>query len=164
MTATASTVARSALRVLTTVLMLLVVLVAVGDAVGRWRVVPAPSASAHTGYAKGDVVVAVPVPARRIEVGDIVVVKNKHEHGLFRVEKVVDSSAAQVRFVGDPPKETRRLHATMWRVTGHVPWVGHLFALLVGPIQSALLVVAGFVLVFYSERRSSYAKRQAALA
>jgi hypothetical protein len=162
LTAVGSAVGRSVLRVLTTVLMLLVVVVAVGDAVGRWRVVPAPSVLAHTGYAKGDLVVAAPMPARRIEAGDVVVVKNKTEHGLFRVEEVVDSFSSQVRFAGDPPDRTRTLHATMWRVNGRVPWLGQPFALLAGPVQSAVLVLAGFALVYFSERRRSSARVQVA--
>jgi hypothetical protein len=161
---TGSAVAGSALRVLTTVVMLLVVLIAVGDAVGRWRVVPAPSALAHTHYDDGDLVVAVPVSARRIEPGDVVVVRNKHEHGLFRVDSIVDSFGARVRFAGDPPNRTRRLHSTMWRVSGRVPRLGQLFALLVGPIQSALLILCGFALVYLSERRRSRAGLQIAPA
>ena len=153
LTAMASIVGRSALRVLTTVVMLLVVLVAVGDAVGRWRVVPAPSSVA--GYARSDLVMAVPVPARRIQPGDVVIVKNKHERGLFRVADVVDSFSAQVRFAGDPADRTRTLHSTMWRVTGRAPRLGQPFALLAGPVQSALLVLSGFALVYFSERRRS---------
>ena len=77
------------------------VLVAAAGAVGRLRLVPAPSRTSGTAYSQSDVIVVVPVPAQRLRVGDVVIVHNKQEHALFRVAQIVDSEGPQVRFAND---------------------------------------------------------------
>jgi hypothetical protein len=129
------------------------IVLAAGDAAGRWRLVPAPPHTAGTKYSRSDLVVVVPVPVQRLQVGDVVIIRNKHEHALLRLEKIVDSDGPQVRFAADPPGRIRKLDGTAWRVRTAVPFVGGVLGLLAGPIQGGLLVLVGFALIVRAEVR-----------
>jgi hypothetical protein len=131
------------------------VLLAVGDAVGRWKIVPAPAHVAHTHYAPSDLVVVVPVPVMKLKVGDVVIVHNKDEHALLRLDQILDSDGPQVRFAGDPPGRIRRLGGTAWRVSRSVPFLGGVLGLLAGPIQGAFFVLIGIGLVGWAEWKRS---------
>jgi hypothetical protein len=144
-------VGRSAARVLITLATAALVLLAVGDAVGRWKLVPAPPHTAGTGVETSDLVVVVPVPVQKLKVGDVVIVRNKDEHALLRLEQIVDSEGPQVRFAGDPPGRVRRLGGTAWRVSRSVPHVGGVLGLFAGPIQGAIFVLIGIALVARAE-------------
>ena len=67
------------------------VLLSVGDAVGRWKLVPAPPHVSGTSVEASDLVVVVPVPVQKLKIGDVVIVHNKDEHALLRLEQIVDS-------------------------------------------------------------------------
>jgi hypothetical protein len=131
------------------------VLLAVGDAVGRWKLVPAPAHLTHTQYDSSDLVVVVPVPVQKLEVGDVVIVHNEHEHALLRLDQIVDSEGPQVRFAGDPPGRIRRLGGTAWRVSRSVPYLGGILGLIAGPIQGAGFVLVGIALVARAEWKRS---------
>ena len=144
-------VGRTAARVLVTLAATALVLLAVGDAVGRWKLVPAPAHVAHTQYESSDLVVVVPVPVQKLKVGDVVIVHNKKEHALLRLDQIVDSEGPQVRFAGDPRGRIRRLGGTAWRVSRSVPYLGGLLGLFAGPMQAALFVLIGIALVARAE-------------
>src|SRR5262249_5456338 len=126
-------------------------LLAVGDAVGRWKLVPAPPHTAGTSVDTSDLVVVVPVPVQKLKAGDVVIVRNKEEHALLRLEQIVDSEGPQVRFAGDPPGRVRRLGGTAFRVSRTVPFLGGVLGLFAGPIQGALFVLIGIALVARAE-------------
>jgi hypothetical protein len=129
------------------------VLLAAGGAAGRWRLVPAPDRTVGTEYSSSDLVFVVPVAAQRLEVGDVVIVRNKDEQALLRLEEILDSEGPQVRFAGDPDGRVRRLGGTAWRVSRSVPYAGSVLVLFAGPIQGALCVLFGLVLVVRSEMK-----------
>ena len=148
-------VGRTAARVLMTLATASLVLLAVGDAVGRWKLVPAPADVAHTQYASSDLVVVVPVPVQKLKVGDVVIVHNKDEHALLRLDQIVDSQGPQVRVAGDPPGRIRQLGGTAWRVSRSVPYLGGVLGLFAGPIQGVLFVLVGIALVARAEWKRS---------
>jgi hypothetical protein len=129
----------------------LLVLLAVGDAAGRFRFVPTPDRSNGTAYASSDLLVVVPVPSQRVKVGDVIIASNKHEHALLRIEQVVDSEGPVVRFANDPSNAPRRLGANVWRVSRSVPYLGAGLGLLAGPMQGILFVLVGFGLIIRAE-------------
>ena len=146
--------ARHALaRLATFVVMGALVLVAAGDAAGRFRLVPAPERTGGTAYSSTDLVVVVPVPALRLREGDVLIVRNPREHALLRIDKIVDSDGPQVHIAGDPASRVRQLGRTSWRVRFAIPYAGILLGLLAGPVQGALFVVAGLALVVRAEMR-----------
>ena len=126
-------------------------LLAVGDAVGRWKLVPAPPHTAGTSVETSDLVVVVPVPVQKLKVGDVVIVRNKEEQALLRLDQIVDSEGPQVRFAGDPPGRVRRLGGTAWRVSRSIPYLGGVLGLFAGPIQGAIFVLIGIALVARAE-------------
>jgi hypothetical protein len=142
-------------RVLVTLATAALVMLAVGDAVGRWKLVPAPAHVAHTKYVSSDLVVVVPVPVQKLKVGDVVIVHNKDESALLRLDQIVDSEGPQVRFAGDPPGRVRRLGGTAWRVSRAVPYAGGVLGLFAGPIQGAVFVLIGIALVARAEWKRS---------
>jgi len=127
------------------------VLLAAADAVGRLRLVPAPSRTTGTAYVRSDVIIVEPVSVQRLRVGDVVIVHNKQEHALFRVAQIVDSEGPQVRFAEDALGRVRKLGGTAWRVRLAIPILGGVLGLLAGPIQGIVFVVAGFALVVRAE-------------
>src|SRR5262249_39781200 len=58
------------------------VLLAVGDAAGRFRFVPTPEHTGGTAYSSSDLLVVAPVPSQRLKVGDVIIASNKNEHAL----------------------------------------------------------------------------------
>jgi hypothetical protein len=146
---------RTVARVLLWTAVAALVIVAAGDAAGRWRLVPSPPRTAETPYSVNDMVVVVPVPVQQLRTGDVVIIRNKHEHALLRLEKIVDSEGPQVRFAGDPPDRVRKLGGTAWRVRASVPYAGRALRLFAGPLQGGLLVLAGLVLIIHAELRRS---------
>jgi hypothetical protein len=133
----------------------LLVLFAVGGASGRIRLAPAPERVTGTQYSSSDLVVVVPVPVQKLRVGDVIIVRNKDEKALLRVDNVIDSVGPQVHMAGDPPERVRKLSGSAWRVRTTVPFVGLGMGFLAGPIQGILLSVAGFALVVRAEVRRS---------
>jgi hypothetical protein len=129
------------------------VLFAVGGAVGRFKVVPAPSQTRGTAYSSSDMVFVVPVPVQRLRVGDVIIVHNSKEKALLRLEQIVDSMGPQVHFAGDPSDRVRRLGGTAWRVTKGVPVAGAAMRLVAGPVQAILQVAFGLFLVVWTEIR-----------
>lgn len=142
---------RSAARVLTYVATTALILLAVGSAVGRVRLAPAPPHRASTPYDKTDLVVVVPVPPQRVKVGDVLYVHSSREHALLRVDRMVDSTTSQVHIVGDPSDKFRHLAGTAWRVSAAVPFAGFFLGLIAGPLPALLLVLVGFMLVVRAE-------------
>jgi hypothetical protein len=140
------------LRGLVLVSLALIVLLAVGTAVGRFRFVPTPAQPSGTAYASSDALVVVPVAALRIEPGDAIVAQDRRTRSLLRVEQVVDRDGPTVRIANDPPGATRRLTGRVWRVTASVPGLGSGLGRLGGPIPGVLLMVAGFGLIVRAER------------
>ena len=67
-------VARVLLRVVAYSLVAILVLFAVGGAVGRIRLAPAPDRVVGTAYESTDLVVVVPVPVQKLRVGDTIIV------------------------------------------------------------------------------------------
>jgi hypothetical protein len=142
---------RLAGRVLSYALTAMLIVLAVGSAVGRIRLAPAPVNRMATPYAKSDLVVVVPVPAQRVKAGDVLYVHSAHEHSLLRVDRLVDSTTSQVHIVGDPQDKFRHLAGTAWRVSGSVPFAGLALDLIAGPIPALLFVLFGLALVVRAE-------------
>jgi hypothetical protein len=131
------------------------VLFAVGGAVGRFKVVPAPERTRGTSYSSNDMVFVVPVPVQRLRVGDVIIVHNAQEKALLRLQQIVDSVGPQVHFAGDPSDRVRRLGGTAWRVSKGVPAAGAVMRLFAGPVQAILQVAFGLLLVVWTEVRRS---------
>lgn len=148
-------VARVLFRVVALMLFAILVVFAVGGAVGRIRLAPAPERIIGTPYTSSDLMVVVPVPVQKLRVDDVIIVSNAEEKALLRIDDVVDSAGPQVRVAGDPPARLRKLHGEAWRVRSAVPFAGFGMGMLAGPIQGALLCIAGFVLVVRAEVRRS---------
>jgi hypothetical protein len=148
-------VARVLVRVVAYSLVAILVLFAVGGAVGRIRLAPAPDRVAGTAYESTDLVVVVPVPVQKLRVGDTIIVRNSKEKALLHIDNVVDSAGPQVHVAGDPPERVRKLSGQAWRVRTAVPYAGFGMGLLAGPIQGALFAAIGFILVVRAEVRRS---------
>jgi hypothetical protein len=129
------------------------ILLAAGGAAGRWRIVPAPERTLGTSHTSDDLVFVVPVPVQRLEPGDVVIVRDRDEKALLRLDRIVDSEGPQVEFAGDPPGRVRRLGGTAWRVSRSVPYAGAVLRLFAGPVQGALFVLFGLALVVRSEMK-----------
>ena len=147
--------ARVLFRLVLLALFAILVLLAVGGAVGRIRLAPAPDRVTGTSYVSSDLVVVVPVPVQKLRVDDVIIVSNAEEKALLRIDDVVDSTGPQVHVAGDPPARIRTLHGEAWRVRSALPFAGLGMGLLAGPIQGAVLCIAGFVLVVRAEFRRS---------
>jgi hypothetical protein len=154
---TAGRVGRFGGRVLGRILMFVaiaaLVVLAAGDAAGRFRIVPAPHRIVGAKYGTSDVIVVVPVPVQRLKVGDVIILNNKQEHALLRLDQIVDSDGPQVRLAGDPKNRIRHLSGTAWRVTAAVPEVGAVLGLIAGPVPGAIFVLGGFGLIAFAEMR-----------
>lgn len=147
--------ARVLFRVAAFALVVTLVFLAIGGAVGRIRLAPAPERIAGTDYASSDLVVVVPVPVRSLRVDDTIIVRNSEEKALLRIDEVVDPAGPEVRVAGDQPARIRKLHGEAWRVRAAVPLAGFGMGLLAGPIQGIALCLLGVVLVVRSEVRRS---------
>jgi hypothetical protein len=153
---TAKRIARRAGKALLALLALALVLLSAGSAIGRWRVIPVPSAGADSNVARGSLAMLVPVPAVSLEAGDHVYVRPEHgDRGtVFRVKEVRDSWQRELTVVGaDGRDSSMEFPATAWRVSRSVPRLGTPFGLLVGPVQAVFLVVVGVLLVAGSGSR-----------
>ena len=150
-------------RVLSMLSVVALVVLAVGGAVGRFKLAPAPSRTVGTPYSSSDLVLVVPVPVQMLRVGDVVIIHNSKEKALLRLEQIVDSQGPQVHFAGDPPGHIRRLGGKAWRVRKAIPIAGAVMRLTAGPIQGILQVVFGLLLVTIAEvRRNRQLARLAA--
>jgi hypothetical protein len=129
------------------------ILLAAGDAAGRFRLVPAPHRIVGSHYSANDLVLVVPVPVERLKVGDIIILSNKQEHALLRLDQIVDSEGPQVRLAGDLKNRIRHLSGTAWRVDGAVPVLGAPLRLIAGPVPGALFALSGLLLIALAEYR-----------
>jgi hypothetical protein len=129
----------------------LLALLASGDAVGRFRLVPTPARNGGTSYSKSDLLVLVPTASQRLRVGDVIIAKHQNEHSLLKVSQIVDTDGPVVRFANDSSDQPRRLGGNTWRVAGSMPLLGLPLNLLAGPIQSIVLCLAGLALIMRAE-------------
>ncbi len=137
------------------VVVLALVVVAGGDAAGRWRLWAVHRNGAQTGVAHDDAVLLVPVPALEVKAGDRVVIGQPGVGAtLFRISGVTDSTNAKVNVV-DAHSQVQEvaLPAKVWRVSRVLPYSGVPLRLLAGPVQAALLVLAGIGIIAQAERR-----------
>src|SRR6187455_1499058 len=103
-------------RLVTFAVVAILVLFALGGAVGRVRLTAAPERISGTPYASSDLVVVVPVPVQRLRVNDVIIVRNSREKALLWIDDVVDSTGPEVHVAGDAPERIRKLHGEAWRV------------------------------------------------
>ncbi len=136
-------------------IVLTLVVVAGGDAAGRWRLWAVQRGGAQTGIAHDDAVLLVPVPALSVKATDRVVIGEPGTGAtLFRISGVIDSTNGKVNVV-DPNNQVEAvaLPAKVWRVSHVLPYSGLPLRLLAGPVQAALLVLAGIGVIAQAERR-----------
>jgi hypothetical protein len=136
-------------------IVLLLVVVAGGDAAGRWRLWAVHRSGAQTGIAHDDAVLLVPVPALEVKAGDRVVIGQPGAGAtLFRITGVTDSTNAKVNVVeANNQAQEVALPAKVWRVSDVLPYSGTPLRLLAGPVQAALLVLGGIGIIAQAERR-----------
>jgi hypothetical protein len=138
--------------VMTTALLIL----AVGSAIGRWKVIPVPATGESSAGPTGSVAVLEPIPAPTLKTGDHVFVRSdqKDKGTVYRVTAVKDSWKREFEVLDAKGEATTiALPGNAWRVSHSVPYLGVPFSLLVGPIQAVLLVLNGVLLVGLSESR-----------
>jgi hypothetical protein len=131
-------------------------ILAVGSAIGRWKVIPVPATGEESAVPAGSIAVLEPVPSPTIKAGDHVFVRaeQKDKGTVYRVTAVKDSWNREFEVLDqDGEPTTIALPGSAWRVGPSVPYLGIPFSLLVGPIQAVLLVLNGVLLVGFSESR-----------
>src|SRR3954469_8034045 len=100
--------ARRALFAVVIVAVAMMVVLAAGSAVGRWRFVAPDHIGNAVPVSRADLVVVVPVPAASLRAGDVVYVRPPKESGsLVRIDGVVDSNKRTFRVhgaLGGPPR------------------------------------------------------------
>jgi hypothetical protein len=145
---------RVAYVLVATIAALLIVL-AVGCAVHRWEVVPVEHTGRNTEVPPAAVAFVVPVASRSVHAGDQIYIRARRHSApsLRRVSDVVDSFKSRMRLDGTEPDDpTVQLAATTWRVRTLIAYLGFLLRLIVGPIQSAVLIIGGAALLLIGER------------
>ncbi len=160
------------------------VLLAAFAAAGRMRVVPVGAQGSDVKISGDALVMLEPVPVLQLKEGDVFLARPRKDSEvmMFRITSLDSWTHAAV--VRDPKgrQVTMHLGNKAWRLSGTVPYGGALFRLLVGPIQSGLLILAGLIMIAKSEaqrrrddptaspahrrrfRRSSRGRRAGALA
>jgi hypothetical protein len=119
------------------------------------RVVPVFTRGSDVAIPKDALAVVVPVPTPRLQSGDLFMAEPRFHGGVgvYRAD-VADSWSREVRVRSAEAEPVRlRLGTSVWRVSRVLPHGGVVFRLLVGPIQSVVLVLAGFGLIVWAEAR-----------
>jgi hypothetical protein len=160
--------ARRALQTSAAVATVALVALAVGSAVGRWRVLPVDGAGPGTGVTRSDAVFVVPVRAQQVHAGDHLAIRRSDgPPTVHRVDRIADSFApVEVRLdAGGGRTVGAELPERAWRVRYAVPGVGLVLRALAGPVQSALLMLSGLVLIaraqgFHTPPGSGWGRRR----
>jgi hypothetical protein len=73
---------------------------------------------------------------------------------LYRITAIIDSANAKVNVIDEHNQvQSVALPAKVWRVSHVLPYSGMPLRLLAGPVQAALLVLAGIGIIAQAERR-----------
>jgi hypothetical protein len=122
------------------------VALAIGSCIGRWRLVPVMSNGALT---RGSAVLLSPVPTSTLKAGDVVLLapEGSKRAKFHRVVQVVDSWQRRLRVDDGKHQHVADLPPTAWKAGRKVPYLGLPFGLLTGPIQAALLILNGVLMV-----------------
>lgn len=134
----------------------LLLLLLVGPATGRWRVVPVLSGSMEPRYPVGALVLAAPMPSTHLALGDVVLFEAPVPGAPTVMHRVVAVEATdeglQYRTKGDanPAVDPWRLRLSAeqaWRVRGGVPLVGRASVLLQQRPAGLAVLFGGVLLV-----------------
>jgi hypothetical protein len=131
------------------------VILAVLAATGRYRVVPVGPQGADVRVRKDALALVEPVPTLRLAPGDVFLARPKGG-GAVTIYRVTAIDSFTRHFTVKDPHGKRvsiQLGQNAWRMSGTVPHGGTVFALLVGPIQAAIMLVAGLGLIVWTEIR-----------
>jgi hypothetical protein len=140
--------ARRALFLAGILVVMVVVVLASGTIVGRWRFVTPDEIGPAVPVSRADLVVVVPVPAATLRAGDVVYVRPPDQPGmLVRIDGVVDPRLRTYLIHGETDAAPRKLPETVWRQRRALPAAGVPFRALAGPVPTLVLALTGVALV-----------------
>src|SRR6516165_4433609 len=136
-----------------TLLVWALVAIAVLSATGRFRMVAVSARGSDVHVATNAVAIVEPIPTLSLKEGDIFLAKPR-KGGTLTYYKVmaVDSWTREVTAHDDHGKLVHmKLGGQAWRLTATAPLIGGVFDLATGPLQAAIFVIVGLVLVARAE-------------